>query len=365
METAIRATRQIGKVLKDKFQGKDDDSLGSDIGFPLSSGDNSPITTDGEQSSRSARGRQAANGAHMLVTDKELEKMKVLQVPAGSKLYSGKSLKNVISDLQKKIDKLDPEEEFKMLRQVKAVDSCEVARKVENRDKNRFRNVLPYDKTRVVLQNGDYVNASHVQVKIQSTEYHYIACQGPLPQTTKDFWEMIWEQGVEVIAMVTLDFENGKVKCHKYWPDTEDDIVTTDTLEIRLVNIKKLDHFYIRQLTMKDIKSSEVHHVTHLNFTSWPDHSVPNSGMPLLRYARYMRKLCGDVSPVVIHCSAGIGRTGTLITIDLLLAMIENDQEFKIADIVKNLRLQRQGMIQTKDQYLFCYKAAVEALRTL
>ncbi|PIK61868.1 putative tyrosine-protein phosphatase non-receptor type 13 [Apostichopus japonicus] len=362
METALRATRQFGKVLKDKIQGKDDLSFGSDIGFPLSS-ENSSLPSEGESSDRSARGHSEVGAS--VITDQELAAIQILQVPSSScKLYSGKQLKSIITVSRKKSTIMIRK---KNLRQVKAADACEVARKPENRDKNRFRNVLPYDTTRVVLQTGDsdYVNASHVHVKVASSEYHYIACQGPLPQTTKDFWAMVWEQGVEVIAMVTLDFENGKVKCHKYWPSSKDEVMNIDEFEIKLEEVSKLEHFHIRQLLMTHKESNVTHHVTHLNFTSWPDHSVPDSAMPLLRYIRYMRKLSGEFNPVVVHCSAGIGRTGTLMTIDSLLNMIEADQEFKIEEIVKDLRLQRQGMIQTKDQYLFCYKAAVEALKTL
>nr|XP_006812581.1 PREDICTED: tyrosine-protein phosphatase non-receptor type 13-like [Saccoglossus kowalevskii] len=254
------------------------------------------------------------------------------------------------------------------LRLVKAVDDCETAKLPVNKDKNRYRNVLPYDATRVTLIDGrtsDYINASFIRWSVGNSPYHYIACQGPLPHTTGDFWQMIWEQKVEVIAMVTMDMENGKVKCHRYWPDSVDTpMILQGRYEIQMTSLQTLENFDIRRISMSDMKTGKEWRLTHLNYTTWPDHGVPVSGLPLVRYMRYMRKIHHS-GPIVVHCSAGIGRTGTVITIDLILAMIERDLDFSIYEIVQGLRQQRQGMIQTKDQYIFCYKTILEVLQSL
>nr|XP_054773446.1 tyrosine-protein phosphatase non-receptor type 13-like [Lytechinus pictus] len=157
-----------------------------------------------------------------------------------------------------------------------------------------------------------------------------------------------------------------KVKCHRYWPESANTpLMVYDRIEVRLENYQNLENFSIRRILMIDTETSEVHHVTQMNFATWPDHSVPSTSLPLLRYACHMRRIHDDRLPIVVHCSAGIGRTGTLITIDVILGLIEHDEEFKVLNIVKGLRKQRQGMIQTKDQYTFCYKAALEALKSV
>ncbi|XP_038059932.1 tyrosine-protein phosphatase non-receptor type 13-like [Patiria miniata] len=176
---------------------------------------------------------------------------------------------------------------------------------------------------------------------------------------------MVWEQRSNVVAMVTLAVESGKVKCDRYWPDSmETPITVAGRYQLRLDSMQTIDHFDIRKISMSDMKTNTIHYVTHLNFTTRTDHSVPSLALPLLRYTKYMRKIHAN-GPIIVHCSAGIGRTGTLITIDTLMALIDRDEPFKIVNIVRDLRTQRQGMIQTKDQYLFCYKATIELLKTL
>jgi protein tyrosine phosphatase len=250
-----------------------------------------------------------------------------------------------------------------MLRHAKLTDNCNIARLPENKAKNRFRNVLPYDATRVYLTGpDDYINASHIRIQVGKKQLHYIACQGPLPQTTGDFWRMVWEQKADVIAMVTLVTESGKVKCHHYWPDSISAPFTIcNRFEISLTQVQRLESFDIHHIKMEDLESGRIHRVTHLNFTGWPDHGSPESGLPLLKYIHFMN-LVHDSGAIVVHCSAGIGRTGTLLTLDITKSMIESDIKFDIHKIVNDLRRQRQGMIQTKDQYMFVYKATKDAL---
>ncbi|XP_072164796.1 tyrosine-protein phosphatase non-receptor type 13-like [Diadema setosum] len=369
VSASLLAAQKVGQALQNRKKGlqeSDDDSLswGSDDSLPLDDADRD-VSEGGANSA--LRGTPSTKILED-ITEVELSRLSVVRPAAGGR-YAGKGLRNCIAKIQKQIDKQDPAEEFKTLRQVKAIDNCEEAKKAENKDKNRFRNVLPYDKTRVILEDSgpsDYINASHIKTRVGKDTYEYVACQGPLPNTTEDFWLMVWEQRSDVIAMVTMDMESGKVKCHRYWPESaKSSLMVYGRIEVRLEGHQVLENFGVRRILMIDTETNEVHHVTQLNFTTWPDHSVPPSALPLLRFARYMRRIHDPSLPIVVHCSAGIGRTGTLITIDNILGLIDRDEEFKIMDIVKNLRKQRQGMIQTKDQYVFCYKAALEALKTV
>lgn len=270
----------------------------------------------------------------------------------------------VVKQFQIKLEQGDPGEEYKELRQVKMTDNCSVARKSENKLSNRFRNVLPYDFNRVCLTgHNTYINASHIAAPVGDEECHYIACQGPLPQTCENFWQMIWEQDVSVIMMLTLDVEARKVKCHRYWPDcTETPLFVCDSqLKVSLVESQILEHFDIKEIEMEKVTSGEIRRVYHLNYTTWPDHGVPSSPVPILQFLQ-LGHVYHTSGPLVIHCSAGIGRTGALITIDIGLARLEVEGKCDIFEIVKDLRRQRQGMIQTKDQYILCYEACVAAM---
>ncbi|XP_067950763.1 tyrosine-protein phosphatase non-receptor type 13-like [Watersipora subatra] len=278
-------------------------------------------------------------------------------------LYTNNYLEGVIADLLTKIASDDTSEEFKELKSIKPTDYCETGKLKDNKSKNRFRNVLPYDLTRVKLNNeDDYINASHVQRTFGSDLYHYIASQGPMPHTADDFWEMVLEQDISVIAMVTQDVEGGKVKCHRYWPDSL--YTPMNIYEVTLTKLFSLDDFDVRHLEVRDVETNETKKVIHMNYTKWPDHGMPNSATPLLQFMRVMHKL-HTTGPILVHCSAGIGRTGTLITLDMVIGSIERDLKFDINEIVTYLRKQRPGMIQTKDQYLFCYTATLQILETL
>lgn len=325
------------------------------------------------QDSRSPRSRPEKPPRHHTtpqlppdISDTWLDSQMLVKLATDTVHYSGRELRATLLNFQRKIEAADPVDEYKTLRHAKLTDNCNEARKPDNKAKNRYRNVLPYDSTRVILSGlEDYINASHIRYTVGRDTLHYIASQGPLPQTTDDFWRMVWETKADTIAMVTLDVEGGKIKCHRYWPESKNTPLTVcDQYEVSLLEVHTLQNFDIHRIKMKNLESGSTHIVFHVNFTTWPDHGTPDTGIPLLQYLRFLH-IVHNSGPIIVHCSAGIGRTGALITVDIGLAQIERDIKINIHKIVLDLRRQRQGMIQTKDQYVFCYKAAYEALQSL
>ncbi|XP_072347844.1 FERM and PDZ domain-containing protein 2 isoform X1 [Scyliorhinus torazame] len=298
-----------------------------------------------------------------MVSEFELISWPVVKTPVGSK-YSGANLEALIGNLRQQLEQLEPLKEFMALEHLKPVDDCMVGKVPENREKNRYRDIVPYDKTRVRIEGHGYINASYIRMPFGSEEYLYIACQGPLPGTTNDFWQMIWENKADVIAMMTREHERGKVKCHRYWPDRMYKPIRVNKYHLMLENHQLLDSFEISALKMTDSETGEVHFVKHLKFITWPDHDTPNSSDELVRFILYMREVHRR-GPIVVHCSAGIGRSGVLICTDVLLSLINKELSFDIMDIVREMRRQRHGMIQTKDQYLFCYTIVLEILESI
>ncbi|CAG5867744.1 unnamed protein product [Menidia menidia] len=179
-------------------------------------------------------------------------------------------------------------------------------------------------------RDGGYINANFINMAVKDESFLYIACQGPLPTTLGDFWQMVWEQKSNVIAMMTQEVEGGKVKCQRYWPDTPRTAeMVDDRLQITLIKDQHLDNFVIRVIEVKDVQTNEVQSVTHLNYTGWPDHGTPSQPEQLLTFISYMRHVHRS-GPVVTHCSAGIGRSGTLICIDVVLGLISKDADVRL-----------------------------------
>uniref|UniRef100_A0A672HFP7 Protein tyrosine phosphatase non-receptor type 13 n=1 Tax=Salarias fasciatus TaxID=181472 RepID=A0A672HFP7_SALFA len=300
-----------------------------------------------------------------IITEDELTSLPLVKVvPDGQ--YTGPKLNSVVRMMRGLLEQKVPLQEFENLQNLQPLDDCLIGQTKENKKKNRYKNIVPFDTTRVMLgKDGGYINANFIKMPVKDEDFIYIACQGPLPTTLGDFWQMVWEQKSNVIAMMTQEVEGGKVKCQRYWPDTPRTAeMVDDRLQIALLKVQHLDNFVIRLIEVKDVQTNEIQHVTHLNYTGWPDHGTPSQPEQLLTFISYMRHVHRS-GPIVTHCSAGIGRSGTLICIDVVLGLISKDADFDISDVVRNMRLQRQGMVQTEDQYIFCYQVILYVLRCL
>ncbi|XP_047216559.1 tyrosine-protein phosphatase non-receptor type 3 isoform X2 [Girardinichthys multiradiatus] len=234
------------------------------------------------------------------------------------------------------------------------------ARQPENQEKNRYRDVLPYNDTRVVLQGKeDYINASHVTVAPPESDVclRYIAAQGPLPQTCTHFWQTVWEQQTHTIIMLTTLTERGRTKCHQYWPHPPE-VKNYGHLSVKCHSEECNLAYVTRQFTLRHNKLDEERAITHLQYVAWPDHGVPDDPSDFLLFiisVRERRK--GKEPPLMVHCSAGIGRTGVLITMETALSLMDESRPVFPLDIVKTLRDQRAMMVQTTCQFQFVCEA--------
>ncbi|XP_035882796.1 tyrosine-protein phosphatase non-receptor type 13 isoform X7 [Phyllostomus discolor] len=327
--------------------------------------DGDEMTWESDESPIETTNHEDSHKGHPFLTNEELAALPIVKVlPSGK--YTGPNLKSVIRMLRGLLEQGIPSKELENLQELKPLDQCLIGQTKENRKKNRYKNILPYDATRVPLgDEGGYINASFIKMPVGKEEFVYIACQGPLPTTVGDFWQMIWEQKSTVIAMMTQEVEGEKIKCQRYWPNVLGrTTMVSNRLQLALVKMQLLKGFVVRAMTLEDIQTGEVRHISHLNFTAWPDHDTPSQPDDLLTFISYMRHMHSS-GPIITHCSAGIGRSGTLICIDVVLGLISQDLEFDISDLVRCMRLQRHGMVQTQDQYIFCYQVILYVLTRL
>eukprot|EP00118_Oscarella_pearsei_P021611 m.243245 g.243245 ORF g.243245 m.243245 type:complete len:560 (+) comp40237_c0_seq43:393-2072(+) len=239
------------------------------------------------------------------------------------------------------------------------------ARREANKDKNRYANIVPYDKSRVVLETlpgisgSDYINASFLDA--YGCPNGYIAAQGPNEKAENDFWRMVWQMKVPTIVMVTNVEERGKTKCVQYWPDLDEK--RYDQLRVSLRGEQSLLECTVRILDVYKRNSDGTvlsHTVTQFHFTSWPDHGVPAHATSLLTFvkrARSHHERVKDGGPMLIHCSAGVGRTGTFIVIDYSLQRLKAENIIDIFNLINYLRDNRPNMVQTERQYMFCHDA--------
>nr|XP_033819436.1 receptor-type tyrosine-protein phosphatase T isoform X6 [Geotrypetes seraphini] len=241
--------------------------------------------------------------------------------------------------------------------------SWDTAKEDENRNKNRYGNIISYDHSRVRLQeldgdpHSDYINANYVDGYHQPR--HYIATQGPMQETVKDFWRMIWQENSASIVMVTNLVEVGRVKCVRYWPD---DTEVYGDIKVTLIETEPLAEYVIRTFTVQKKGYHEIREIRQFHFTSWPDHGVPCYATGLLGFVRQVKFLNPpEAGPIAVHCSAGAGRTGCFIAIDIMLDMAENEGVVDVFNCVRELRSQRVNMVQTEEQYIFVHDAILEA----
>ncbi|XP_015667280.1 receptor-type tyrosine-protein phosphatase beta [Protobothrops mucrosquamatus] len=260
--------------------------------------------------------------------------------------------------------------EYEDLKDVGRNQSCDIALLPENRGKNRYNNILPYDTTRVKLSNvdddpcSDYINASYIPGNNFRREY--IATQGPLPGTKDDFWKMAWEQNVHNVVMVTQCVEKGRVKCDHYWPFDQDSLYYGDLI-VQMLSESVLPEWTIREFKIsseEQLDSSRL--IRQFHYTVWPDHGVPETTQSLIQFVRTVRDYINrtpQAGPTIVHCSAGVGRTGTFIALDRLLQQLDSKDSVDIYGAVYDLRLHRVHMVQTECQYVYLHQCVRDVLR--
>ncbi|XP_074732831.1 receptor-type tyrosine-protein phosphatase C isoform X2 [Strix uralensis] len=257
-------------------------------------------------------------------------------------------------------------DEFQSIPRVFTKFSIKEAKKSHNQNKNRYIDILPYDHNRVELSEipgdpgSDYINASYIDGFKEPRKY--IAAQGPKDETTDDFWRMIWEQKATIIVMVTRCEEGKRNKCAQYWPSMENGSATYGDIIVKINESKTCPDYVIQKLHITNGRERTAgRDVTHIQFTSWPDHGVPEDPHLLLKLRRRVNALSNFFSgPIVVHCSAGVGRTGTYIGIDAMLEGLDAEGRVDVYGYVVKLRRQRCLMVQVESQYILIHQALVE-----
>ena len=268
-------------------------------------------------------------------------------------------------------------EEFENLQQqeCKHLYSRKEGLKSQNKDKNRFKNIVPFDHTRVILSDGDldtpnqdYINGSYIDGEM---EHEYIATQGPLPGTVHDFWRMLYQEGSKIILMLTKEKEKGKPRCARYWPELQ---TTTQVRNFLLTNCKETvtQELILRELSLRNENEpeEEPHIIFQYQYIGWPEHGIPSDPgliLGILEDIKLKQRDNNYPGPVVVHCSPGIGRTGTVIVIDILVKILQRqglDCEIDVQKTVQLVRSQRSGMVQLEAQYKFIYLAVAQFVET-
>ncbi|XP_037012677.2 receptor-type tyrosine-protein phosphatase delta isoform X13 [Artibeus jamaicensis] len=275
-----------------------------------------------------------------------------------------------ILELADHIERLKANDNLKFSQEYESIDpgqqfTWEHSNLEVNKPKNRYANVIAYDHSRVLLSaiegipGSDYVNANYIDGYRKQNAY--IATQGSLPETFGDFWRMIWEQRSATVVMMTKLEERSRVKCDQYWPSRGTE--THGLVQVTLLDTVELATYCVRTFALYKNGSSEKREVRQFQFTAWPDHGVPEHPTPFLAFLRRV-KACNppDAGPMVVHCSAGVGRTGCFIVIDAMLERIKHEKTVDIYGHVTLMRAQRNYMVQTEDQYIFIHDALLEAV---
>ncbi|XP_048671527.1 receptor-type tyrosine-protein phosphatase F isoform X16 [Marmota marmota marmota] len=274
-----------------------------------------------------------------------------------------------ITDLADNIERLKANDGLKFSQEYESIDpgqqfTWENSNLEVNKPKNRYANVIAYDHSRVILTSidgvpgSDYINANYIDGYRKQNAY--IATQGPLPETMGDFWRMVWEQRTATVVMMTRLEEKSRVKCDQYWPARGTE--TYGLIQVTLLDTVELATYTMRTFALHKSGSSEKRELRQFQFMAWPDHGVPEYPTPILAFLRRV-KACNplDAGPMVVHCSAGVGRTGCFIVIDAMLERMKHEKTVDIYGHVTCMRSQRNYMVQTEDQYVFIHEALLEA----
>ncbi|XP_037116513.1 receptor-type tyrosine-protein phosphatase S-like isoform X16 [Syngnathus acus] len=275
-----------------------------------------------------------------------------------------------VMDLAEHLEHLKANDNLKFSQEYESIDpgqqfTWEHSNLEVNKPKNRYANVIAYDHSRVLLcaidgiPGSDYINANYVDGYRKQNAY--IATQGALPETFGEFWRMVWEQRSAIVVMMTKLEERSRVKCDQYWPSRATE--TYGLIQVTLLDTVELATYCVRTFALFKNGSSEKREVRQFQFTAWPDHGVPEHPTPFLAFLRRV-KGCNppDAGPMVVHCSAGVGRTGCFIVIDAMLERIKHEKTVDIYGHVTLMRAQRNYMVQTEDQYVFIHDALQEAV---
>lgn len=283
--------------------------------------------------------------------------------------------------LKKKLEEGMVFTEYEQIPKKKANGVFSTATLPENAERSRIREVVPYEENRVELiptkeNNTGYINASHIKVVIGGAQWHYLATQGPLPHTCHDFWQMVWEQGVNVIAMVTAEEEGGRTKSHRYWPKLGSKHSSATYGKFKVTTKFRTDSgcYATTGLKVKHLLSGQERTVWHLQYTDWPDHGCPEDVQGFLSYLEEIQSVRRHTNsmlegtknrhpPIVVHCSAGVGRTGVVILSELMIYCLEHNEKVEVPMMLRLLREQRMFMIQTLAQYQFVYQVLIQFLQ--
>uniref|UniRef100_A0AAQ6II23 protein-tyrosine-phosphatase n=1 Tax=Anabas testudineus TaxID=64144 RepID=A0AAQ6II23_ANATE len=312
-----------------------------------------------------------------------------LKQPFNATRINAANIENRVRELNKVADNSEKPkqgfwEEFEVLQQqeCKLLYPRKEGQKPENKSKNRYKNILPFDTTRVEISEtdpdvpgSDYINANYIRVSISKGRHVeegkvFIATQGCLQNTVIDFWKMVYQENTHVIVMTTKEMERGRNKCVRYWPDLHATKEFGKVL-VRNVDEQRAQDYILRKLEVTRLDRKEpLRYIWHYQYLSWPDHGVPNEPGGVLWFLEEVNRTQSsipDTGPIVVHCSAGIGRTGTIIVIDILIDIINRqglDCDIDIPKTIQRVRQQRSGMVQTEAQYKFIYMAVQQYIDT-
>ncbi|XP_073326002.1 tyrosine-protein phosphatase non-receptor type 11b isoform X1 [Pagrus major] len=313
-----------------------------------------------------------------------------LKQPFNATRINAANIENRVRELNKVADNSEKPkqgfwEEFEVLQQqeCKLLYPRKEGQKPENKSKNRYKNILPFDTTRVEIREADpdvpgsdYINANYIRSMHEEGRHVdegkvFIATQGCLQNTVVDFWKMVYQENTHVIVMTTKEVERGRNKCVRYWPDLHDTKEFGKVL-VRNVDERAAQDYILRKLEVTRLDQKEpLRYIWHYQYLSWPDHGVPNEPGGVLWFLEEVNRTQStipDTGPIVVHCSAGIGRTGTIIVVDILIDVINRqglDCDIDIPKTIQRVRQQRSGMVQTEAQYKFIYMAVQQYIDTV